>query len=624
MATLLASPVELDRNAVGARRMEAVRRLRKAARIARETGRLARARRLYRMLVSELGDDGDALHWLGVLEQHLGRPAAARACLARAVTLDPGSAQRRYHLAEALRAAGEHGEALPHYEAALQREPLIADIWAGFAASLLALGRIDEAVESLERGRALAPGDAGIAGLLRHACAEAAFQAGERLRRRHCRHDAAACYRRALELDPGHARALVNLGTCLEEEGHQAAAEELYARAAVVDPGLAEAPLNLGVARAVAGDRAAARLALERATAIRPSLGTAHYHLALLDDARRDPAVVPALERLLAAPGLADADRAELGFALARRLDRLGEHDRAWAALEAANAVRRRAEPFDADAHERLVEAMIRVLDRRVFATAEAARVESELPLLVVGMPRSGTTLVEQILAAHPDAYGAGERHDLRELARTVATASPGGSLAEAIAALDDDQGLEQGECYVRRLARLAPRARRVVDKLPGNYLRLGLLARIAPKARIVWCRRDPLDTCLSCWFQSFAAGQRFAYDLEALGLVHRLQERLMRHWRAVLPNPILELRYEALVAEPATEARALLAFAGLDWQPACLDAAARSGPIRTASLWQVREPIHDRAVGRWRHYARHLQKLAAALDRRPGAGVPG
>jgi tetratricopeptide (TPR) repeat protein len=175
MATLSTTPADADRHAGGAGRVEAVRRLRQAARIAREIGRLLRARRLYRMLVSELGDDGDALHWLGVLEQHLGRPAAARACLARAVALDRGSAQRRYHLAEALRAAGEHGEALPHYEAALGREPRIADVWAGYATALLALDRIEEAVEALERARELAPGDAGIAALLRQACAEAAF-----------------------------------------------------------------------------------------------------------------------------------------------------------------------------------------------------------------------------------------------------------------------------------------------------------------------------------------------------------------------------------------------------------------------------------------------------------------
>jgi tetratricopeptide (TPR) repeat protein len=625
MATLSTLPADADRHAVGAGRVEAVRRLRQAARIARETGRVLRARRLYRMLVSELGDDGDALHWLGVLEQHLGRPAAARACLARAVALDQGSAQRRYHLAEALRAAGEHGEALPHYEAALAREPRIADVWAGYATALLALDRVEEAVEALERARELAPGDAGIATLLRQACAEAAFQGAERLRRRQHWRDAAACYRRALELDPGHAPALVNLATCLEQDGHRAAAEELYARAAAVDPGLAEAPLNQGIARAVAGDRPGARDALKRALAIRPSLGTAHYHLALLDDtgrndAGRDADTVPGLERLLALPDLADDDRAQLGFALARRLDRLGEHDRAWVALEAANAVRRAAEPFDPAAHERLVGAMIKTLDRRVFAAAGSGGTLSELPLLVVGMPRSGTTLVEQILGAHPAAHGAGERPDLRLLARAVAAAMPDASLAAAIAGIDDAQATALGDRHVQRLAALAPAALRVIDKLPGNYLRLGLLARMAPHARIVWCRRDPLDTCLSCWFQSFADGQRFSYDLEALGLVHRLQERLMRHWRAVLPNPILEVRYEDLVAEPETVARALLAFAGLDWQPGCLDPASRTGAIRTSSLWQVREPIHDRSVGRWRNYAHHLKPLAAALNGHPGA----
>ena len=619
MATILAMPTATGQHPVGGLSAEAMRRLRQAARIARETGRVIRARRLYRMLVSELGDDGDALHWLGVLEQHLGQPAAARACLARAVMLDPGSAQRRYHLAEVLRAAGEHEAALPHYEAALARASGIADIWVGLASALLALDRIDQAIEVLEHARKMAPADAGIRALLRQACAEAAFQGGERLRRLRRWRDATACYRQVLELDPNHARALVNLGSCLEQDGHLAAATELYDRAARVDPELALAPLNLGIARAVEGDRVGAGRALRTAIALEPTLGTAHYHLALLDDAKRDPAAVLDLERLLARDDLGDHDRAQLGFALARRLDRLAMHDQAFEALAAANTLRHRAAPFDPARHVELIDALITRLDRRFFANADDTGIRSELPLLVVGMPRSGTTLVEQLLAGHSAVHGAGEREDLLELCRLVATRAPRGSLADAIAALGPDQARDLGQSYVRRLTASSPAAERIVDKLPGNYLRLGLLARIAPKARVIWCRRDPLDTCLSCYFQSFAAGQRFSYDLEALGLVYRLHERLMRHWRAVLPNPILEVRYEALVADPEAEARRLVAFAGLDWQPGCLATEARTGPIRTSSLWQVREPIHDRSVGRWQAYARHLGPLCHALDdRRP------
>ena len=617
MTAIVTHSPAADRLPVGGRETEAVRRLRQAARIARETGRLVRARRLYRMLVGELGDDGDALHWLGVLEQHLGQPAAARACLARAVMLDPGSAQRRYHLAEALRSAGEHEAALPHYEAALARAAGIADVWVGYASALLALERIDQAIEALEHARALAPADAGIGALLHQACAEAAFLGGERLRRRQRWRDATACYRRALELDPNHARALVNLGSCLEQDGHLAAAKELYDRAAKVDPELALAPLNLGIVHAVEGDRARARQALRNAIALDPMLGTAHYHLALLDDAKRDPAAVLDLERLLARDDLGEHDRAELGFALARRLDRLAELDQAFAALAAANALRHRAAPFDPAGHVELIEALIGRLDRRFFAQAGATGTRSELPLLVVGMPRSGTTLVEQLLAAHGSVHGAGEREDLLEFCRLVATMAPHGSLADAIAALGPDQAHDLGQSYVRRLGRSAPAASRVVDKLPGNYLRLGLLARIAPAARVIWCRRDPLDTCLSCYFQSFASGQRFSYDLAALGLVYRLHERLMRHWRAVLPNPILEVRYEDLVADPETEARHLTAFAGLDWQPGCLATEARTGPIRTSSLWQVREPVHNRSVGRWQAYARHLAPLCTAFEGR-------
>lgn len=621
------TPEGVDRTAIGARRAAAVRRLRQAARTALHEGRLMRARRLYRELARTNEDDGDALHWQGVIEQHLGRSEVARDCLRRAVALEPHAAQRRYHLAECLRAADDHRGALEHYRIAVQLAPGKADIWFGLASALLATGEIEEAVQALEAARRLAPDDTGIATLLRTACGEAAFRAGERLRAGRNWREAAGCYRRALELDPSHGRAMVNLGTCLEQEGDLAAAGALYARATQNHPDLAEAPLDLGIVRAITGDREGARAALEEAIARKPSLGTAHYHLALLDDRSRDPAAVMTLGQLATRADLGDDDRAQIGFALARRLDRLGDYDRAFAELARANEIRRKASPFDEAAHRRLVEDLVQRLDRHAFSDARESGLASELPLLVVGMPRSGTTLVEQILAGHDQVHGAGEREDLRRFCRELAggpgpaTAEGPRSLGAAIGALDPAKARSMGERYVAALAATAatpPRtAERVVDKMPGNYLRLGLLARIAPAARVVWCRRDPLDTCLSCYFQSFAEGQHFAYDQAALGSVFRLHERLMQHWQQVLPNPILEVSYEKLVSDPLAEAQRLVAFAGLDWQPGCLALGRERRAIRTSSLWQARESMHRRSVDRWQRYAHHLEPLCRALDQR-------
>lgn len=565
---------------------------------------------------------GEALHWLGVLDQQLGRPAAGRACLARAVALDPASPQRRYHYAEALRAAGEHGEAVEHYRAALERASGVADIWLGLGTAQLALGEVENAIQSLERARSLAPGDATIKAMLEAACAESAFRAGERLRAGGRLAEAAGCYRRAIELDPTHSLALVNLGVVQERQGEAEAALDAYERAVAIDPGLPEARLNLGIARAVAGDREAARGELEAAVAAAPTLGVAHYHLALLDDAatdralasRRDAEAVERLERLVAADGVASADRAEMSFALARRLDRLGLHDRAFAHLARANTLRHAAAPFDARAHRRLVVSLMAEIGRDFFSARQGWGEKTALPILVVGMPRSGSTLLEQLLGAHPKIEGVGESEAVRQLTRqTVGDGTP--SLAAALADLDRTAAARLGEAYVGGLAATAPAARHLVDKMPSNYLRLGLVGLIAPNARIVWCRRDPLDTCLSCFFQSFGEGSRFAYDLKALGLVHRLQARLMRHWQKVLPNPIHEVAYEDLVRQPEATGRRLLAFLGVAWDPACLDPARWRQTIRTSSLWQARTAIHHRSIGRWRHYARHLEPLCRALD---------
>ena len=239
------------------------------------------------------------------------------------------------------------------------------------------------------------------------------------------------------------------------------------------------------------------------------------------------------------------------------------------------------------------------------------------MPVYVLGMVRSGTTLVEQILASHPEVHGAGEQAIIPRAAEALAAAGGPVGYPRALAGVPAGTLREAGRGCLDALAALGPGAARVVDKLPGNFLYLGLIARMLPQARIVHCVRDPMDVCLSIYFQRFAAGHHYAYDLGDIASYYRDYERLMAHWQRVLPeDAVHEVRYERLVTDQAAVSRALVDAVGLAWDQRCLAFHEAQRVVSTASDWQVRQPVYTRSVERWRHYAAYLDELRAGLER--------
>jgi Sulfotransferase family len=241
---------------------------------------------------------------------------------------------------------------------------------------------------------------------------------------------------------------------------------------------------------------------------------------------------------------------------------------------------------------------------------------DSWAPIFIVGMPRSGTTLMEQVLASHSKVFGAGELETFKELVgecaqrRKVPPAYP-----DLVALLPPEEMTELGRQYTTRVRALAPEAAHIVDKMPLNFLFVGLIHAAFPRARIINTRRDPLDNCVSCYSLLFTGAQPFAYDLAELGHYYRGYERVMEHWHKVLPPGILmDVQYEDLVDDLEGVSRRVLAHCGLDWEDACLDFHRTERTVRTASLMQVREPIYRRSIGSWRRYEKHLGPLCAAL----------
>ena len=322
---------------------------------------------------------------------------------------------------------------------------------------------------------------------------------------------------------------------------------------------------------------------------------------------------VALLEQLVEVPGLQAEDASAIHFVLGDLHDKVGRYDTAFYHYQAAN--RLKGVQFDESRFQAQVRGMLGKFSHNRMAHFPRSGCDSRLPLFIVGSPRSGTSLVEQILDSHPDVYGAGELPDITRIVESfeyLQSESGGQELAAIItpALLD-----EMSTRYLERLQSLSPHASRITDKMPGNFFNLGYVALMFPNARVIHVSRDPLDTCLSCYFQDFTGVHTYAYDLKNIGTFYLSYMEMMRHWRELLPLPIHELVYEDLVGDPEREIRRLLNFCGLEWDDACLNYHRSGRTIRTASYDQASRPIYKGSVARWRNYEKHIGPLIDMLD---------
>lgn len=361
------------------------------------------------------------------------------------------------------------------------------------------------------------------------------------------------------------------------------------------------------------GRFADARRAFERAVTLSPKQPA--YHRALAEAERfteNDPRLA-ALEALAREEETFSEDqKVELNFALAKAYDDLKRYDDAFDRLQKANKIKRRLVPYDEVQMMNFFREITAAFTPELMEAKRGVGHPSEVPVFVVGMPRSGTSLVEQILASHPSVCGAGELTFVQDL---IMAGAAGPQYPSSASLLTNEALHKFGGYYSVRAGALAPQAKRIVDKLPANFRHLGLIHLALPNARIVHVRRDPIDTCFSCYSKLFLNGLNYAYDLGELGHYYKAYERLMAHWRSVLPqDALLDVQYEALVGNFADEARRLVAFCGLQWDERCLTFHETARAVRTLSGQQVRQPLFKTSIGRWRPYESRLQPLLDAL----------
>ncbi len=515
------------------------------------------------MILQIQPEQPDALHLLGLIAQQMGHHEAALGMIARAIQIQP-TVTMYSNLGLVFDSLGKPDMAIASFQQAISMNPDDPDAYVNLGATLKDYRRLGEAEE---------------------------------------------CFDKALKLKPDCTEAYFNLGMLMQARGRCDQAIELIRKGLVIEPSCAKAHALLGSIQMDLGQYEIARGEIEEALKRDPELPmvmTLQAHLqkmtsedkGWLEKALR---VQPSIRARFSEDAIA------LRFAIGKYYDDTKQYDAAFQSYAQANAIRRQKEGgLDHERYRKSIDSLISVFRKEVVQKRRDGASDSERPVFIVGMPRSGTSLIEQIVASHPDAFGAGELPFWAGL--------PEDKVQTAIASDFEPRFLrEVAAAYESELQGHSASALRVVDKMPGNFGWVGLITTVFPRARIIHSQRNPLDTCLSIYFQNFNKGHLYATDLDDLAFYYKEYVRLMDHWRAVLPpDRFIEIPYEALTDDQEGWSRKIVAFLGLEWSERCLEFYKTERKVGTASNWQVRQKVYKSSKARWRNYEKHLGPLLA------------
>jgi tetratricopeptide (TPR) repeat protein len=601
-------------------------------------GRLDIAASAYRAALAENPDRSHALHLLGLVELQYGRANEAFELIDRAIALDPNEPSYHASLAEVHWALGRRDLAVESCRKSLALKPDQPEVLCNLGATLVEQDDLEAAIACFRAAIGLAP-----------SFFAAHNNLGNALQLRGERVEAIQHLRIAIAINPSSAEVHANLAGVLFDRGEFAPALQHAVEAVRLAPRFALARVRLGNILHALGRINEAETCLREAIRIDPGFSEARAALAtVLDDLGnsdqatleyrealrlrpRDPAVLARLatklreklpaddraliEDLLTNSNLKCDERRDLLFGLVQTLDAEGEYDRAAALANEANALRRddfikRGMNYDPDSYTRLVDQWIQAFNPAFFERVRGFGVESEQPIFIVGVPRSGTTLTEQILASLPGVFGAGETPLAQEcFDALIAATSPSNSLDECLSKLDKETARRLANDWLRRLESRGGSAARIVDKMPENTRHLGLIAALFPRAKIIHCRRNPRDVAISCWLTNFGR-LNWANDPDHIARRIADHRRLIEHWLVALPAPILEIDYESIVADLESTAKRIVSWCGLAWNDACLSFHTTRRAVLTPSAHQVRRPIYDRSPNRGRAYEKSLPAL--------------
>jgi len=538
----------------------------------RDLGQLQQAEASYRRATEIDPGQADALNNLAGILFESGRLNEAIDSFHKVIAIDPGHVGAHTALGFALIEKGSDTQAIEAFQKALQLDPRQADAQVGLGNALSKLGEFDRALESYQQALKLDPEN-----LNAHNCLGRFNSDINELDK------AIGCYQTAIDLDPTHKESFKNLAEVFAAHGRLDEAIDYCRKAIEIDSGYAEAYRLLSRIRKFS-----------------------EYD----DD-------IQAMQSLFAKDGISDSDKMQVGFGLGKAYEDIGDYEKSMLYILDGSRLKRLTFNYSVSKSRELFERIKKVFTREFFGGYEMQGNTDETPIFILGMPRSGTSLVEQILASHPDVHGGGELVDLMQVLNLAHDRYVGSNIdefPEFVTRLEPRDLRELGCEYVSRIRKLSPNARFITDKMPHNFLRIGFIRMILPNARIINCCRDPMDNCLSIFKNYFPSGHDYSYDLTELGQYYNLYLDLMRHWKSTLPGFIYELSYQDLVIDQEKQIRQLLEHCHLPWNDACLDFYKTERLVNTASNAQVRQPIYKDSVMRWKRYEKQLKPLADVI----------
>ena len=556
-------------------------------------------------LLGRYPDFGFGWKLLGAAQQMQGKNALA--AFQKTAQLMPEDAEAFFNLGVVQRSLGLLDEAVASYRRALQIKPAYVEALGNLGNTLKDAGQLDEAVASFRRALQIKPNSP-----------TALNNLGTVLKDLGKFDEAIASYRQALQLQSNYAEAHSNLGNALKELGQVDEALVCFRKALEIDPQCDEAMLGISHLCTITGKMKEAENVVKKALKIKPNNLEARFLLANISKTQTGDENLTALLAVEDAvknnPSLLPYDKLiSLHFALGKCFDDIGEYNRAFPHFSEGCKMRRTTFKYDATHVSQHFDSIIRVFDKETVEQLQGGGDPSKVPIFVLGMPRSGTTLSEQIIASHPDVYGAGELPDMLRIAQREVGGLKG--FPDNILALDHENLAQWGNDFVAGLRQRSANAQHITDKLPDNFRFIGLIHLMLPNAKIIHVSRNPVDTCLSCFTKLSSRGLEQSYDLVELGKYYVDYERLMNHWHNLLPEgAFLDVQYEDIVADQEAQARRMIDFCGMEWNDACINFHKNKRSVNTASMTQVRRPIYKSSIERWRPYEKFLGPLLDAL----------
>jgi tetratricopeptide (TPR) repeat protein len=502
---------------------------------------------------------------------------------------------------------GNFQAALDIYGRILAKAPNYAEAYNNRGAVLQTMKRHDEALANYDKAIALKPD-----------YANAHYNRGIVLKKMTRRDEALASYDRAIALNPGHVEAHNNRGVVLQELKRYDDALTSYDKAIALKPDHAEAHNNRGIALASKGDMAGAEKMFLEASELRTEFPDPLFNLANIRTYQNaDGNEVKSIRALLGKPNITAEEQEHLYVSLGKIYDDCGHYDDAFECFGRANKLRNVQVAYDASLVERMTDGIIEVFNKDFLASPFAFASDTRMPVFIVGMPRSGTTLLASMLSNHPAVATAGELAMIPDFTAHLRELT-GGTVPYPAATRDmtANAAKQLTNQYERRLGRdVDPAVPHVIDKNPLNFRHLGLIYKLFPRARIFHCTRHPLATCLSNYFQRFPLHMDYSFDLRNIGHFYGEYARLMNHWRATPTLKVMELSYENMILNTEGTARAALNLLGLEWDERCLSPHINKYAVETASQWQVRQPIYQHSLENWRHYEKFLAPLVDVIS---------